>query len=55
MTPQPKLPKLIVVMAFDRDEEGELQTVFGPSDQQSEERRYASPRVLPTSTRASSP
>lgn len=38
MTEQPKLPKLIVVMAFDRDDEGELQTVFGPVDQQSEER-----------------
>ena len=38
MTEQAKLPKLIVVMAFDRDEEGELQTVFGPVDQQSEER-----------------
>ncbi|MBS9720146.1 hypothetical protein JYU29_05530 [Tianweitania sp. BSSL-BM11] len=38
MAEQTKLPKLIVVMAFDRDEEGELQTVFGPADQQSEER-----------------
>jgi len=38
MSSEPKLPKLIVVMAFDRDEEGELQTVFGPVDQQSEER-----------------
>jgi hypothetical protein len=38
MTEQPKLPKLIVVMAFGRDAEGELQTVFGPVDQQSEER-----------------
>jgi hypothetical protein len=38
MSSEAKLPKLIVVMAFDRDEEGELQTVFGPADQQSEER-----------------
>jgi len=38
MTEQTKLPKLIVVMAFDRDEGGDLQTVFGPVDQQSEER-----------------
>jgi hypothetical protein len=38
MASEPKLPKLIIVMAFDRDEEGELQTVFGPVDQQSEER-----------------
>lgn len=38
MSSEAKLPKLIVVMAFDRDDEGELQTVFGPADQQSEER-----------------
>lgn len=25
-------------MAFDRDDDGELQTVFGPAEQQSEER-----------------
>lgn len=31
-------PKLIVVMAFDRDDDGELVTAFGPTDQQSEER-----------------
>ncbi len=28
-TPEQKMPKLIVVMAFDHDEDGELQTVFG--------------------------
>lgn len=33
-----RLPKLIVVVAFDRDENGDLQTVFGPADQQSEDR-----------------
>jgi len=38
MSSEQKLPKLIVVMAFDRDESGDLQTVFGPVDQQSEER-----------------
>jgi hypothetical protein len=38
MTEQPKLPKLIVVMAFDPDDAGDLQTVFGPEEQQSEER-----------------
>ncbi len=38
IAPTPKLPKLIVVMAFDRDDEGELQTVFGPQDYQSEDR-----------------
>lgn len=31
------MPKLIVVMAFDRDEEGELQPAFDPMEQQSEE------------------
>lgn len=36
--PQPK-PKLIVVAAFDRDEEGELQPVQGyPAEFQSEDR-----------------
>ncbi|GHD13923.1 hypothetical protein GCM10016234_18820 [Tianweitania populi] len=38
MSSEAKLPKLIDVMVSDRDEEGELQTVFGPVDQQSEER-----------------
>ena len=38
MSSEAKLPKLIVVMAFDRDDEGELQTVFGPADMQSEEK-----------------
>jgi len=38
MSSESKLPKLIVVIAFDRDESGDLQTVFGPVDQQSEER-----------------
>ncbi len=36
--PGQKKPKLIVVVAFDRDDEGELYTVYGPTDQQSEER-----------------
>lgn len=39
--PQQKTPKLIVVVAFDRDEDGELQPVFGPAEQQSEESRPA--------------
>ena len=34
----PKMPKLIVVVAFDRGEDGELAAVFGPAEQQSEER-----------------
>ena len=32
------MPKLIVVAAFDLDEEGELQPAFGPADQISEDR-----------------
>jgi len=35
MSSEAKLPKLIIVMAFDRNQEGELQTVFSPVDQQS--------------------
>jgi hypothetical protein len=34
--PQEKMPRLIV--AFDRAEDGELQLVFGPAEQQSEDR-----------------
>ena len=44
--PQQKLPKLIVVMAFDRDEDGELVTAFGPAEQQSEERAIRTARAL---------
>lgn len=32
------MPKLMVVMAFDLDEDGELQPAFDPMEQQSEER-----------------
>lgn len=46
MPSETKLPKLIVVMAFDRDDEGELQAVFGPVDQQSEERAVRIARGL---------
>lgn len=45
---QLKTPKLIVVMAFDRGEDGELQTVFGPADQQSEERAIRTAKALAT-------
>lgn len=39
MTTQPtRPPKLIVVMAFDRGDDGELSTVFGPQDYATEER-----------------
>ncbi|MEI9425313.1 hypothetical protein O7A70_29570 [Mesorhizobium sp. Cs1299R1N1] len=36
--PSQKKPKLIVVVAFDRGDDGELFTAYGPTDQQSEER-----------------
>lgn len=45
MTEQ-KLPKLIVVVAFDRDEAGDLQTVFGPQDYQSEARAVRQAKLL---------
>ena len=38
ITPQQKQPKLIVVAAFDRNEDGELVRAFDPQQQQSEER-----------------
>lgn len=43
-----KQPKLIVVVAFDRDENGDLQTVFGPAEQQSEERAIRTAKMLAT-------
>ena len=46
ITPETKMPKLIVVMAFDRDEDGELQVAFGPAEQQSEERAIRTARSL---------
>ena len=44
--PQPKFPKLIVVMAFDLDEAGELQPAFDPMEQQSEERAIRTAKEL---------
>ncbi|MER9561065.1 hypothetical protein [Mesorhizobium sp. M0571] len=44
--PQQKAPKLIVVTAFDRDEIGDLQTVYGPAEQQTEDRATRTARVL---------
>ena len=46
--PQAKTPKLIVVVAFDRAEDGELMTAFGPADQQSEERAIRLAKTLST-------
>ena len=44
--PTQKKPKLIVVVAFDRGEEGELFTAYGPTDQQSEERAIRTAKAL---------
>lgn len=44
--PQQKAPKLIVVTAFDRDETGDLQPVFGPAEQQTEDRAIRTAKGL---------
>ncbi|KQZ97784.1 hypothetical protein ASD64_16380 [Mesorhizobium sp. Root157] len=44
--PQRKMPKLIVVMAFDKDDDGNLLTAFGPADQRTEERAVTLARSL---------
>jgi hypothetical protein len=44
--PDQKKPKLIVVVAFDRGEDGELFPAYGPTDQQSEDRAIRTARVL---------
>jgi hypothetical protein len=42
-----KMPKLVVVMAFDLDDDdGVLQVVFGPAEQQSEERAIRTAKAL---------
>ena len=46
LLPQTKMPKLVVVAAFDPDEAGDLQAVFGPTEQQSEERAIRSAKTL---------
>lgn len=46
--PEKKQPELTVVVAFDRDENGDLQTVFGPVEQQSEERAIRTAKALAT-------
>jgi hypothetical protein len=43
---QQKMPKLVVVMAFDLDDDGVLQVVFGPAEQQSEERAIRTAKAL---------
>ena len=44
--PERKTPKLIVVVAFDRAEDGELFPAFGPADQQSEDRAVRLAKLL---------
>ncbi|UVK46642.1 hypothetical protein BPNPMPFG_002335 [Mesorhizobium sp. AR07] len=44
--PQQKAPKLIVVTAFHRDETGDLQPVFGPAEQQAEDRAIRTAKGL---------
>ena len=43
-----KSPRLIVVVAFDRGDDGELFPAFGPADQQSEDRAIRTARALAT-------
>lgn len=45
MEPQTKPTKLIVAMAFVRDEEGELRPAFDPREMQSEERAAREARL----------
>lgn len=47
--PGQKKPKLIVVVAFDRGEDGELFTAYGPTDQQSEDRAIRTAKTLASS------
>lgn len=46
VVPGQKKPKLIVVVAFDRGEDGELFPAFGPADQQSEDRAIRTAKAL---------
>lgn len=46
IVPQHKTPKLIVVIAFDRDETGDLQPVYGPAEQQTEDRAIRTAKGL---------
>jgi hypothetical protein len=44
--PQQKAPKLIVVTASDRDESGDLQPIYGPAEQQTEDRAIRTAKGL---------
>jgi hypothetical protein len=46
--PERKMPKLIVAAAFDRGEDGELFPVYGPAEQQSEDRAVRTAKSLAT-------
>lgn len=46
LSPQQKLPKLIVVMAFQRDEKSELQAAFDAQDFPTEDRAVRTARSL---------
>ena len=50
--PQQKHPKLIVVVAFDRGEDGEMFPAFGPADPQTEDRAIRTAKGWLTSTSA---
>ena len=45
------MPKLVVVVAFERGDDGELFPAFGPADQQSEERAVRLGEVAGLETR----
>jgi hypothetical protein len=44
--PQPKLTKLIVVAAFNRDDEGDLKPAFDPRQMQSEDAAVCPAKVI---------
>jgi hypothetical protein len=46
IVPLQKTSKLIVVTAFDRDESGDLQSAFGPAEQQTEDRAIRTAKGL---------
>jgi hypothetical protein len=48
LLPERKKAKLIVVAAFDRGEDGELFAVYGPAEQQHEERAIRTAKSLVT-------
>lgn len=51
--PQEEAPKLIVVAAFDRNEEGDLVSAYGPEQQQARRGPFGPPEHWRRSTSAS--